>query len=163
MCFYEGAKIVVVANLPTGPAIGHGDYRRSHILYECDVSRGHKLQSWWVFKRKRTLFAEATAAVVRATEALYASIQARAGTVPDGNLDEARAEAETFSVAVFCYQKRCGVRYFLSMEMEQEFGLLAHFIVAGALFYMGWSVLEEDLTAAQFLLIYNVLNCAPYR
>ena len=63
MCFYEGAKIVVVANLPTGPAIGHGDYRRFHILYECDVSRGHKLQSWWVFKRKRTLFAEATAAV----------------------------------------------------------------------------------------------------
>ena len=106
------------------------------------------------------LFAEATAAVVRATEALYASIQARAGTVPDGNLDEARAEAETFSVAVFCYQKRCGVRYFLSMEMEQEFGLLAHFIVAGALFYMGWSVLEEDLTAAQFLLIYNVLKDA---
>ena len=57
-------------------------------------------------------------------------------------------------------QKRCGVRYFLSMEMEQEFGLLAHFIVAGALFYMGWSVLEEDLTAAQFLLIYNVLKDA---
>ena len=57
-------------------------------------------------------------------------------------------------------EKRCGVRYFLSMEMEQEFGLLAHFIVAGALFYMGWSVLEEDLTAAQFLLIYNVLKDA---
>ena len=54
------------------------------------------------------------------------------------------------------------MRYFLSMEMEQEFGLLAHFIVAGALFYMGWSVLEEDLTAAQFLLIYNVLNCVEH-
>ena len=49
------------------------------------------------------------------------------------------------------------------MEMEQEFGLLAHFIVAGALFYMGWSVLEEDLTAAQFLLIYNVRNCVEIK